>query len=137
MLKIFLPLIAFSLYAATAYAEPNNQYQLSTHILDINAGKPANGITIKLFKYDDQTSQWKMIEEGITDKNGRIANFLPKQKNNEGTYKLSFETMNYFSSQNMQSIYPFIDVVFKIEGASHYHIPITMSANGYATYRGN
>lgn len=127
----------FSLFFVAPHAWADNQYQLSTHILDVNLGKPAGGVLVKLFKYDDQKKQWQALDEGITDKNGRIANFLPKNKENTGIYKLTFETNNYFSSQDTQSIYPFVDVVFKIEGSVHYHIPLTMSANGYATYRGN
>ena len=48
-----------------------------------------------------------------------------------------FETEAYFARQGLRSIYPWVEVTFRIEGDDHYHIPITMSANGYATYRGN
>lgn len=137
MRKILLLLLAFTLYTVSSQAQTSNQYQLSTHILDVNSGKPARGVSVKLFKYDEQNQSWQKIAENITDNNGRIANFLPKNKDNKGIYKLIFETKHYFSSQNMPSIYPFVDVVFQIDGSNHYHIPLTMSANGYATYRGN
>ena len=137
MRKILLLLLAFTLCTVASHAQTGNQYQLSTHILDVNSGKPASDVPVKLFKYDEQNQNWQKIAENLTDNNGRIANFLPKNKDNTGIYKLTFETKHYFSSQNMPSIYPFVDVVFKIEGNTHYHIPLTMSANGYATYRGN
>ncbi len=137
MRKILLLLISFILYTTPSYAQMNNQYQLSTHILDVNIGKPASKVPVKLFKYDEQNQNWQKIAENITDDNGRIANFLPKNKDNKGTYKLTFETNSYFSSQNTASIYPFVEVVFKIDENTHYHIPLSMSANGYATYRGN
>ncbi|MCC7318781.1 MAG: hydroxyisourate hydrolase, partial [Bacteroidales bacterium] len=38
---------------------------------------------------------------------------------------------------NLESFYPFIEVVFQIKDESHYHVPITLSAFGYSTYRGN
>lgn len=44
---------------------------------------------------------------------------------------------HYFKQQGLDTIYPFVEVIFEIKGDSHYHIPITMSANGYGTYRGN
>ncbi|MGO1752665.1 MAG: hydroxyisourate hydrolase, partial [Psychroflexus sp.] len=35
------------------------------------------------------------------------------------------------------SFYPYIEVVFEIENQKHYHVPITLSAYGYSTYRGS
>ncbi len=54
-----------------------------------------------------------------------------------GSTGFRFETAPYFEALGERSIYPWVEVVFRIEGSGHYHIPITMSANGYATYRGN
>ena len=136
MIKFILPLIILLVATLNVNAQENIQYQLSTHILDISQGKPASGVKIKLYQKNSE-NKWYKIASGITDKNGRIANFLPQNKDNSGTYKLSFETKEYFAKQNIKSIYPYVDVVFQIDGDSHYHIPITMSANGYATYRGN
>jgi len=118
-----------------AQTEPD--FQLSTHILDISQGKPAPGVAIILFRQDLQTKEFKQIASATTDENGRIGNFLPDTTNNEGIYKLLFETQPYFKQQNIPSIYPYIEVVFQLEGNGHYHIPITLSANGYSTYRGN
>lgn len=111
-------------------------YQLSTHILDINKGLPAKEVSITLFKLTP-ANEWVKVASKVTDENGRISDFLPTKKDNAGTYKLKFETEPYFQSQGMKSIYPFVEVVFMVEGYNHYHIPITMSANGYSTYRGS
>ena len=114
-----------------------NKYQLSTHILDVNRGVPAGGVPIHLFRLGSDGVTWTRVAEGVTDRNGRIGNFLPSGQSNSGIYKLKFETGNYFRDQKLNSIYPFVEVVFEIKGNGHYHIPITISANGYATYRGN
>lgn len=111
-------------------------YQLSTHILDISKGEPAQGVSIRLYKLTS-AGEWQQVASGITNDNGRIADFLPDTGDNTGTYMLKFYTEPYFGKQNLKSIYPFVEVIFRIEGKGHYHIPITMSANGYATYRGN
>lgn len=140
MKKLFLPLVALAfgaLGAVNVQAVENQTYQLSTHILDISLGKPAAGVDVALSKFDENSLNWQEIDSGVTDKNGRIADFLPEGRDNAGTYKLTFKTYDYFKSQGLDSIYPYVDVVFKINGDTHYHIPITMSANGYATYRGN
>lgn len=119
------------------FAQKSVTYQLSTHMLDISKGQPAPHVTVTLYKLDSITDNWKQITTGKTDENGRIANLLPLPKDNSGIYKLKFETTPYFRAQNLKSIYPYVEVVFRIEGKRHYHIPITMSANGYSTYRGN
>ncbi len=113
-------------------------YQLSCHILDINAGQPAAGVTIVLSKLNER-QEWVTIERKQTDTNGRVKDFL-EQKNgvkNDGIYKLTFLVAPYFEARSQESFYPFIEVAFEIKGDSHYHVPITLSPYGYSTYRGN
>lgn len=112
-------------------------YQLSSHILDITKGMPASDVTIKLEKLDSKSNVWMHIDEKTTDKNGRVADFLPNTKANDGIYRLTFEVAEYFKENNTESFYPFIEVVFEIKGKMHFHVPITLSAFGYSTYRGN
>ena len=119
------------------FAQKSVTYQLSTHMLDISKGQPAPDVTVTLYKLDSIIGNWAQVTTGKTDRNGRIANLLPLPKDNSGIYKLKFETAPYFKAQNLKSIYPYVEIVFRIEGKGHYHIPITMSANGYSTYRGN
>ena len=130
-------LVCACLGVRTYAATPSENYQLSTHILDVNLGRPASGVPIVLFRLAEDGITWNKVDAGITDQNGRIGNFLPANRTNDGIYKLKFETRDYFRKQNRESIYPFVEVVFEIRGSNHYHIPITMSANGYGTYRGN
>lgn len=112
-------------------------YQLSSHILDINTGKPASGVTIKLYKQTPE-NEWKYLSQSITDSNGRVKNFLPENNgSNKGVYKLCFLVEPYFRGQGIESFYPFIDVVFEIKDSNHYHVPIVLSPYGYSTYRGN
>lgn len=136
MIKHILSLVILLASPFVANAQENQRYQLSTHILDISSGKPASGVAVRLFRQDAEGG-WQKVDSGITDANGRIADFLPETKDNFGVYKLSFETQKYFSEQKNNSIYPYVDVVFQINENTHYHIPIVMSANGYSTYRGN
>ena len=119
------------------FAQKNN-YQLSSHILDISKGMPATGVPIKLEKLNEQNKTWAFVDEKITDVNGRVPDFLNMDKKNLGIYKLTFLTGDYFKKNNIESFYPFIEVVFQIkDSSSHYHVPITLSAFGYSTYRGN
>ena len=128
--------LIFSLIATMSFAQ-KYEYQLSSHILDVSKGKPAVGINITLEKLNEQSKIWSVIDEKITDSNGRISDFLPSEKDNTGIYKLTYFTAPYFEQRNTESFYPFITVVFEIADGQHYHVPITLSAYGYSTYRGN
>ncbi|MFD2786759.1 hydroxyisourate hydrolase [Hymenobacter rubripertinctus] len=115
-------------------------YQLSTHVLDISRGIPAPGVTVRLEKYDAAQKSWHAVAEQKTDAAGRIGDFLPTagQKTPQtGMYKLTFLTQPYFAAQQQASFYPYIEVVFELKDGAHYHVPITLSAFGYTTYRGS
>lgn len=135
MKKLLLSLI-ITTFSTLIFAQ-NNSYQLSSHILDVSKGSPATGVTIQLEKYNEQTKNWVWVDKKITDSNGRITNFLPTKNSNIGIFKLTYFTTEYFKRSNLESFYPFIEVVFQIKDKQHYHVPITLSAFGYSTYRGN
>ena len=134
-MKKLLFAILIALLSNATFAQKT--FQLSSHILDVSKGEPATGVTIKLEKYNEQTKTWSFTDEKVTDKNGRITDFLSSEKSNIGIYKLTYLTSEYFKRTNTDSFYPFIEVVFQIKDGNHYHVPITLSAYGYSTYRGN
>lgn len=77
------------------------------------------------------------MEEKVTDKDGRIKDFLKYGTDNKGIYKLVFLTKPYFEAKGQKSFYPFIEVVFEIQSEDHFHVPLTLSPFGYSTYRGS
>ena len=135
-MKNLLFSLLFTAVATASYSQ-NNTYQLSSHILDISSGTAAIGVLVVLEKYDETTKIWSYVDEKITDKNGRITDFLNYKETKKGIYKLRFLVADYFKSKKTDSFYPFIEVVFQIKDTNHYHVPITLSSYGYATYRGN
>ena len=135
MKKIIFTFLGLTVTTLLFAQTPN--YQLSSHILDISKGAPAGGVTIKLEKQNEQTKAWVLVDEKVTDANGRIGNFLDAKNKNSGIYKLTYMVSDYFKRENVESFYPFIEVVFQIKDKAHYHVPITLSAYGYSTYRGN
>ena len=123
---------------ASAAVAQNKSFQLSSHILDINLGKPASGVKISLSRLQADQQNWMTIEEKVTDENGRIKDFLEENgTDHRGVYKLTYHVASYFKSQGQETFYSFIEVVFEIRDDKHYHIPITLSPYGYSTYRGN
>lgn len=136
MKKSSIILQLFTLFSLTGVAQ-NKNYQLSSHILDINVGKPASGVKITLSR-QEAPDRWVPVEERTTDENGRVKDFLEeKPTGNTGVYKLTYHVAPYFESQGQDSFYPFIEVVFQIKDGAHYHVPITLSPYGYSTYRGS
>ena len=117
--------------------EALKEYQLSSHILDINQGQPAPGVRITLSK-QDKDARWTVVDEKLTDKDGRVKDFLERDGNDHaGIYKLTYHVAPYFEAQKQSTFYPFIEVVFEIRDNNHYHVPITLSPYGYSTYRGS
>ncbi len=137
MKKLFCLLFVLAAFVNTVFAQ-DAVYQLSSHILDIAEGKPVPDVEIILSK-QDKSGNWSVVDKKITDKNGRVKDFLPEEAgvSHVGIYKLTYCTAPYFAQRNQQTFYPFIEVVFEISDDSHYHVPITLSPFGYSTYRGN
>ncbi len=111
--------------------------QITTHVLDTATGKPAAGIHISLQRTNGK-DVWETIADGRTNADGRLASLLTSDKPlASGTYRLVFETREYFERQNVRSFYPFVPVVFEISDDKYYHVPLLLSPHGYSTYRGS
>ena len=109
---------------------------ISSHVLDTSEGKPAAGISIKIYSLEDES--WIFIYESGTNENGRTENIdLIGKQNNSGIYKIIFETGQYFKSKNKNCFYPHVEIIFETMGDEHYHIPLLLSPFGYTTYRGS
>ena len=92
---------------------------LSTHVLDVERGRPARGIRVELW-------QEELVGSGETDDDGRIAqlaaDLLP------GTYRLLFHPDSPFFKS--------VGVEVELEDG-HYHVPLLVSSYGCTTYRGS
>lgn len=120
-----------------ASAGNKTDYLLSSHVLDITEGLPASGVTIKLERHNPANNSWTTVAEKVTNDKGRINDFLPMATAELGTYRFTFYVEDYFKRKQTETFYPFIEVVFRIDERKHYHVPITLSAFGYSTYRGS
>lgn len=110
---------------------------LSTHVLDIALGKPAQGIGIELEQQDGQT--WRPLARGITNADGRVKDFLPaSQPLNPGVYRITFQTGAYYAARNERCFYPYASIAFEVFATNeHYHVPLLLSQFGFSTYRGS
>jgi 5-hydroxyisourate hydrolase len=100
---------------------------LSTHVLDLSKGRPAEGIPVRL-----ETRGGEPLGEGRTDGDGRVGAIGPERLES-GAYVLRFDTGRY-----VDGFYPEVVVVFTVaDPEQHYHVPVLLSPYGYSTYRGS
>jgi len=110
---------------------------LSTHVLDLVAGIPAEGVELTLF------SATGKLFVGTTNVDGRCPGLADLPGLEAGQYRLEFSVAAYFRTRAVTlDETPFLDVVpicFGIsEGPrSHYHVPLLVSPYGFSTYRGS
>jgi 5-hydroxyisourate hydrolase len=105
---------------------------LSTHVLDVERGKPAAGVPIALFRGD------QAIANAETNAEGRVAD-LAGGIVEAGTYRLVFDVAAYFASQ--QRAAPFLrrlSIEFEVNAAdAHCHVPLLLSPYVATSYRGS
>ncbi len=109
---------------------------VSTHVLDIHRGRPAEGVPVTLERKDQD--RWERLVQAKTDADGRVKELVPEGQLITGTYRITFDTGAYFAAQAIEGFYPEASIVFVIrDAAAHYHVPLLLSAHGYSTYRGS
>ena len=115
--------------------------QLSTHVLDISRGRPAEGVRIDLYKREGESRQHLTASttnaDGRTDTPMLSGDTLPT-----GEFELVFQAGTYFRAQGVTlPDPPFLDEVvirFGIaDSAGKYHVPLLLAPYGYSTYRGS
>jgi 5-hydroxyisourate hydrolase len=105
---------------------------LSTHVLDIELGKPAAGVPIALFQGDWQLAQ---VETNV---DGRVLD-VAGGAIDPGFYRLVFDVAAYLSATGRAA--PFLQRVsidFHVAAdAAHYHVPLLLSQYACTSYRGS
>ncbi|KAK9871542.1 hypothetical protein WA026_012916 [Henosepilachna vigintioctopunctata] len=108
---------------------------ISTQVTDAVRGTPVSGLQVSLYKLID--GRWTYINEGFTNHSGKFSKFLEGLNFTPGRYKLHYDVDKYFELKKQNSLYPFIEIVFDLQGKNNnYHIPLILSPNSYTTYKG-
>jgi len=102
--------------------------QVTTHVLDTAAGRPAAGVAVTLERFDGT-----VLATGATDTDGRVRALGPDRLD-PGTYRLRFDTGAYLGSR---AFFPEVVIAFRVIGDTHHHVPLLLSSFGYTTYRGS
>lgn len=121
--------------------KPKTDGRLSTHILDMAAGRPARDVKISL--YEIGASARGLLLETTTNADGRTDKpLISDAPLRIGTYELQFHIGDYFSAQRIAvADPPFLTIVpirFSIaDPEGHYLVPLIVTPWNYATYRGS
>ena len=120
---------------------PKTDGRLSTHVLDIVAGRPAVGVAVVLREIGGSAES--VLKETLTNADGRTDEpLLAGAPLRIGRYEIAFHIGAYFTAQGAALAEPpFLEIVpirFAIaEPEGHYHVPLLASPWSYSTYRGS
>jgi 5-hydroxyisourate hydrolase len=93
---------------------------LSTHVLDVERGRPAAGVRVELYRAEEQ------VGAAETDSDGRIAELATTLE--PGTYRLVFAPPSPFFRR--------VELEVALEDG-HHHVPLLVSSYSCVTYRGS
>jgi 2-oxo-4-hydroxy-4-carboxy-5-ureidoimidazoline decarboxylase len=115
---------------------------LSTHVLDVHAGHPAQGVAIELREIAGSDTA-RVIKRAETNTDGRTDTPLfTGMPIPIATYELRFAVADYFAKARAPMAEPpFLDIVpvrFSVaEPEGRYHVPLLVTPWSYSTYRGS
>lgn len=115
---------------------------LSTHVLDVHAGHPAQGVAIELCEIGSAGTA-RVVKRAGTNADGRTdAPFFSGMPIPIATYELRFAIADYFAkARALTAEPPFLDIVpvrFSVaEPEGRYHVPLLVTPWSYSTYRGS
>jgi 5-hydroxyisourate hydrolase len=92
---------------------------ISTHVLDVERGRPAAGVRVELWQDD-------LVTAGETDGDGRIAQLAADLE--PGVYRLLFRPESPF--------FKGVGIEVALE-EGHHHVPLLVSSYSCTTYRGS
>jgi 5-hydroxyisourate hydrolase len=105
----------------------DQQPTISTHVLDVERGLPAAGVSVELFMLAEDGE--RLVGAGMTDEDGRIRRLLdgPLQA---GEYVIEFTVDGPFFRE--------LAVQFSVQDTTRsYHVPLIVAPYSLATYRGS
>jgi 5-hydroxyisourate hydrolase len=111
--------------------------KLSTHVLDIQNGRPAAGLSIALWRLHHE--ERALLKHVFTNVEGRTDTpLLDGSEMRAGEYELVFQVGSYFGIELEKSFLNEVPVRFRIvDPKEGYHVPLLVSPWAYSTYRGS
>ena len=101
---------------------------ITTHVLDLAAGRPAAGVAVVL-----EAADGTPVGRAVTDDDGRARDLgaVPRA----GRYVLRFDVAGHLGPD---AFFPEVAIRFAVtDPEAHLHVPLLLSPFGYSTYRGS
>ena len=109
---------------------------ISTHVLDIEAGRPASGVHVTLYKLGEDDRPIRLTQ-ALTDDDGRIRDLLERPLS-PGTYRLDFALVARGDEDGRGRFFRRLSVDLRIDDVSRsYHVPMLLAPYSMTTYRGS
>jgi len=127
---------------------------VSTHILDTSAGRPAEGVAVRLSARAGRDADWTALGGSVTDADGRCKD-LPAPPEGTTQVRLDFAVEPYFEKKDAEkqadaqqdapanrdsgagAFFPEVAITFAVVPGEHYHVPLLLNPFGYSVYRGS
>ena len=107
--------------------------RISTHVLDIEKGRPAPGIAVELYYEGNCVGSARTNNDGRTD-----PPLFAGERLQAGFYECVFHTGDYLGPCGEPGFYDRITIRFRVsDGVENYHVPLLLASHGYSTYRGS
>jgi 5-hydroxyisourate hydrolase len=94
---------------------------ISTHVLDTERGRPAEGVKVELYRGDE------LVGSGETDADGRLE---LDEISEAGDYRLVFHPAS-------SPFFRRIEVEVALDSGRDYHVPLLLAPYACMTYRGS
>ena len=115
---------------------------LSTHVLDLQHGTPAQNVKIDVF-FLPENQPIELIKTVTTNTDGRCDEQIINHESwRHGTYELVFHVADYYKDKSVALPTPnfltTVPVRFNMtDSGGHYHVPLLVTPWGYQVYRGS
>jgi hydroxyisourate hydrolase len=110
---------------------------ISTHVLDVEAGRPAVGVHVSLYKLGEDGRPIRLTQ-ALTDEDGRVRDLLDRPMS-PGDYRLEFALGGRTAPEGESDrFFQRVSVDLRIEDVGRsYHVPLLLAPYSMTTYRGS
>jgi len=110
---------------------------ISTHVLDTEAGRPAEGVHVTLYRLGEDNRPIRLTQ-ALTDADGRIRDLLERPMA-PGDYRLEFNLAGETRpGTGHDRFFRRLTVDLRVEDTSRsYHVPLLLAPYSMTTYRGS
>ena len=118
-------------------SDPAAQPTISTHVLDTEAGRPAAGIHVSLYKLGEDGRPIRLTQ-ALTDADGRVRDLLERPMS-PGEYRLEFALAGRTAGEEAdRRFFRRVSIDLLVEDVSRsYHVPLLLAPYSMTTYRGS